>query len=43
MDVFTELTSELAGYATAAAALAVAIVVARVPLKWIKGFGSRAS
>lgn len=42
-DVITGLTSDLAPYATAAAALVAAVVALRIGLKWVKGIASKAS
>jgi len=42
-SVITDLTSELAGYASAAATLVAAVIALRVGLKWAKGIASKAS
>jgi hypothetical protein len=41
--VISELTSDLAGYSTAAFALVAAVIALKVGIKWVKGLSSRAS
>lgn len=42
-SVISDLTSDLAGYTTAAAALVAAVIALRIGLKWAKAISSRAS
>jgi len=42
-DVLTTLTTEVAAYGTAAAALVSAVVVIAIGLKWVKKFSGKAS
>jgi hypothetical protein len=42
-SVVSDLTSDLAPYATAAFGLVAAVVALRIGLKWVKGLSSKAS
>jgi hypothetical protein len=42
-SAITALTTDLAGYATAAAALVTAVIALRIGIKWAKGIASKAS